>query len=229
MDKEQAIEKLNDIRCHVKETSAEEQALVMAIDALKQPVATDTNVVDKISKFIDGLEEIFADLRERHVDDSVCGLCEYDGAYMGQSGDWCNECPGFDRDDCFKLSDKTRKEWTEEIIKALPTVQPVAPTESHTSKWHDLIKDPTDLPEMHDAGILKSLGIKMTSDRCFATILYDDGTRIVDVSAHLRDGKWHTDTGRWINVSGHKSEVVAWMPVIEPYRPEERKDGEIHE
>ena len=185
MDKEQAIEKLNDIRCHVKETSAEEQALVMAIDALKtqhsqegtpsdlisrqaarhalckavhkgedvpcenqtasclwtgtrvcdfvreidalptiQPVATDTNAGDKISKFIDGLEEIFADIRERHVDDSVCGLCEYDGAYIGQSGNWYNECPGFDRDDCFKLSDKTRKEWTEEIIKALPPAQP---------------------------------------------------------------------------------------------------------
>ena len=111
MDKEQAIEKLNDIRCHVKETSAEEQALVMAIDALKQPVVTDTNVGDKISKFIDGLEEIFADLRERHVDDSVCGLCEYDGAYIGQSGDWCNECPGFDKDDCFKLKGKYREEW----------------------------------------------------------------------------------------------------------------------
>ena len=77
-----------------------------------------------IDKFIDGLEEIFADLRERHVDDSVCGLCEYDGAYVGQSGEWCNECPGFDRDDCFKLSDKTRKEWTEEIIKALTPIQP---------------------------------------------------------------------------------------------------------
>lgn len=76
-----------------------------------------------IDKFIDSLEEIFADLRERHVDDSVCGLCEYDGAYMGQSGDWCNECPGFEKDDCFKLSDKTRKKWTEEIIKALPNVQ----------------------------------------------------------------------------------------------------------
>ena len=96
-----------------------------------QPVATDTNVGDKISKFIDGLEEIFADLRERHVDDSVCGLCEYDGAYIGESGDWCNECPGFDRDDCFKLSDKTRKKWTDEIIKALPTVQP----EPHEGYW----------------------------------------------------------------------------------------------
>ena len=73
---------------------------------------------------IDGLEEIFAGLRERHVDDSVCGLCEYDGAYLGQSGDWCNECPGFEKDDCFKLSGKIRKEWTDEIIKALPSAQP---------------------------------------------------------------------------------------------------------
>ena len=89
----------------------------------EQPDVPDTNVGD-IDKFIDGLEEIFAYIRKRHVDDSVCGLCEYDGAYVGQSGDWCNECPGFDKDDCFKLSDKTRKKWTEEIIKALPSVQP---------------------------------------------------------------------------------------------------------
>ena len=105
-----------------------------AIDALKQPVATDTNVGDAISKFIDGLEEIFADLREQHVDDSVCGLCEYDGAYIGQSGDWCNECPGFDRDDCFKLSDETRKKWTDEIIKALPTIQP----ERQKGEWIEI-------------------------------------------------------------------------------------------
>jgi hypothetical protein len=37
MEHKQAIEKLNDIRCHVKEMIAEEQALVMAIEALKQP------------------------------------------------------------------------------------------------------------------------------------------------------------------------------------------------
>ena len=77
-----------------------------------------------IDKFIDGLEEIFADIRERHVDDSVCGLCEYDGAYIGESGDWYNECPGFERDDCFKLSEKIRKKWTNEIIKALQSAQP---------------------------------------------------------------------------------------------------------
>lgn len=119
-------------------------------------------------------------------------------------------------------------EFVKGLSEEIATWETVPPKESHTSQWHDLIKDPTDLPEMQDAGILKSLGIKMISDQCFATILCDDGTRIVDVSAHLRDGKWHTDTGRWINVSGHKSEVVAWMPVIEPYRPEERKDGEAN-
>jgi len=95
-----------------------------------QPVATDTNVGATISKFIDGLEETFAYIREREGGDSVCGLCEYDGAYIGESGDWCNECPGFNRDDCFKLSDETRRKWTEEIIKALPSVQP-EPKEGH--------------------------------------------------------------------------------------------------
>ena len=84
-----------------------------------QPDVPDINVGD-INKFIDGLEEIFADIRERHVDDSVCGLCEYDGAYIGQSGDWCNECPGFDRDNCFKLSNECRKKWIDTIVKAQP-------------------------------------------------------------------------------------------------------------
>ena len=78
--------------------------------------------ISKINKFIDGLEEILADIRERHVDDSVCGLCEYDGAYMGQSGDWCNECPGFEKDDCFRLSDECRKRWLESV--ELPAAQP---------------------------------------------------------------------------------------------------------
>ncbi len=65
----------------------------------------------KLTALVNEFEEILAHIREREVDDSVCGLCEYDGAYMGQSGDWCNECPGFDKDDCFKLKDKYREEW----------------------------------------------------------------------------------------------------------------------
>ena len=65
----------------------------------------------KLIALVNELEEIFAHIRERKEDDSVCGLCEYDGAYIGQSGDWCNECPGFDKSDCFKLKDKYRHEW----------------------------------------------------------------------------------------------------------------------
>lgn len=88
-----------------------------------QPDVPDINVGD-LNKFIDGLVEIFADIRESHVDDSVCGLCEFDGAYIGESGDWCNECPGFNRDDCFKLRDGIRKKWIAEITACVPSAQP---------------------------------------------------------------------------------------------------------
>lgn len=67
----------------------------------------------KLAALVNEFEEILSHIREREVDDSVCGLCEYDGAYIGQSGDWCNECPGFDKDDCFKLNEKFRNEWTD--------------------------------------------------------------------------------------------------------------------
>ena len=67
----------------------------------------------KLAALVNEFEEILSHIREREVNDSVCGLCEYDGAYIGQSGDWCNECPGFEKDDCFKLKEKYRKEWTD--------------------------------------------------------------------------------------------------------------------
>lgn len=78
--------------------------------------------IEAINGMIDRFERLLADIRESKVDDSVCGMCEYDGAYMGQSGDWCNECPGFDKDDCFKLSDECRKRWMGDIV--LPPAQP---------------------------------------------------------------------------------------------------------
>jgi hypothetical protein len=76
----------------------------------------------KINAIIDEFETIMKDIRERHVDDSVCGLCEYDGT-------WCNECPGFERDDCFKLKDQYREEWAG-AIKNLPSAQPKAYTKA---------------------------------------------------------------------------------------------------
>jgi len=95
-----------------------------------QPDVPDTNVGDMISRqaaldavnsLIDLFERILSDIRESMVDDSVCGMCEYDGAFVGQSGDWCNECPGFEKDDCFKLSDECRKRWLESV--KLPSAQ----------------------------------------------------------------------------------------------------------
>ena len=77
----------------------------------------------KLTDLVNEFEEILSHIREREENDSVCGLCEYDGAYMGQSGDWCNECPGFDKADCFKLKDKYKKEWLE-LMNTLPSVQP---------------------------------------------------------------------------------------------------------
>lgn len=59
--------------------------------------------IDALNGIINRFEQILRDIRESKVDDSVCGMCEYDGAFLGQSGDWCNECPGFDKDDCFRL------------------------------------------------------------------------------------------------------------------------------
>lgn len=78
--------------------------------------------IEAIIGMIDRFERILADIRASKGDGSVCGMCEYDGAYMGQSGDWCNECPGFDKDDCFKLSDRCRKRWMGDIT--LPSAQP---------------------------------------------------------------------------------------------------------
>jgi len=78
--------------------------------------------IDALNGIINRFEQILRDIRESKVDDSVCGMCEYDGAFVGQSGDWCNECPGFEKDDCFRLSDECRKRWLESV--ELPAAQP---------------------------------------------------------------------------------------------------------
>ena len=101
--------------------------------------------IDALAGMIDRFERILTDIRETKCDDSVCGMCEYDGAYIGQSGDWCNECPGFDKDDCFKLSDRCRKRWMGDI--ALPPALPEIIRcrnckhwrEDHTCKEHSLV------------------------------------------------------------------------------------------
>ena len=86
--------------------------------------------IEALNGIINRFEQILRDIRESKVDDSVCGMCEYDGAFVGQSGDWCNECPGFEKDDCFRLSDECRKRWLESV--ELPAAQPEKRTNKRT-------------------------------------------------------------------------------------------------
>ena len=82
-------------------------AFDMAIEALEKQAEYRNRIKDLITI----IENICKDSRERHTDDEHCGLCEYDGAYIGESGDWCNECPGFDKDDCFELSNRFKSRY----------------------------------------------------------------------------------------------------------------------
>ena len=88
-------------------------ALNMAIEALKKQI----EYQKRIKGLVNTIEDICKNSRDRHVDDEHCGLCEYDGAHIGESGDWINECPGFDADDCFVLSKDFRNkyiDWSEQ-------------------------------------------------------------------------------------------------------------------
>ena len=63
----------------------------------------------KLERMYDTLVGLCEDIRERYGQDDVCGLCQYDGAYMTDSGDYANECPGFERDDCFCMKNEIRE------------------------------------------------------------------------------------------------------------------------
>lgn len=85
----------------------------LAIEALEKQ----TKYRNRIKDLITTIENICKDSCDRHSDDEHCGLCEYDGAYIGESGYWCNECPGFYKDDCFELSNRFKSryiDWSEE-------------------------------------------------------------------------------------------------------------------
>jgi len=73
------------------------------------------------------------------------------------------------------------------------------------------------LPEMHDAGILKEIGIEVISDPCNITVRVD-GNAMVISNATLRDGKWHANYLHGLDVIGKAYEVTAWMPRPEPYK-----------
>ena len=46
-------------------------------------------------------------IREELVGDHVCGMCRWDcDMSVGESGEPLNECPGFEKDDCFELDNE---------------------------------------------------------------------------------------------------------------------------
>ena len=75
------------------------------------------------------------------------------------------------------------------------------------------------LPEMYDAGILKKIGIMQRSRKVIAAI--SDGKEwIVDNNAELRDGKWYSDTIRFLEAGKKQFKVTHWMPLPEPPKGE---------
>ena len=88
-------------------TSEMAEFKVLAIEALEKQA----EYRNRIKSLINTIEDICKVCRERHTDDEHCGLCEYDGAYIGESGEWYNECRGFINDDCFELSKKFRNKY----------------------------------------------------------------------------------------------------------------------
>ena len=88
------------------------------------------------------------------------------------------------------------------------------PSAEQDERWIPCSKK---LPEMHDAGILKEIGIDMMSDQCNITIRVD-GNAMVLSNATLRDGKWHANYLHSLDVIGKAYEVTAWMPRPEPYK-----------
>lgn len=86
--------------------------------------------------------------------------------------------------------------------------------------WHDLKKNPNDMPEEHDSifAYLKGTDrwnqhmFEKVSDRVDVTVEMYDGTREVD-TAKTKDGEWSPDRTYF-----HMSKVIAWRERPEPYR-----------
>ena len=148
--------------------------------------------IDAINKLVDRFEQILRDIRETNEDESVCGLCEYDGAFIGQSGDWCNECPGFDKDNCFKLSDRCRKSWMDDIT--LPSAQP----EINCSEFPN------------NSDIISRQAAIDALDKRFDSIPMNQTTEILLLRKDLRDLPSAQPEQRWIPCSECEKRCSKW-------------------
>lgn len=108
-------EERDEFELRMKETA---EAVNSKLGRREKLIAELREQLERVTEQRDGLFELLndvcKDVRETHVDDSVCGLCEYDGAHISESGDWACECPGFDSDDCFCMKKSLRKKYGQE-------------------------------------------------------------------------------------------------------------------
>jgi len=92
--------------------------------------------------------------------------------------------------------------------------------EEKRSMWHDLKKDPNDMPEERDSIFAHLKGtakwnphmFEKVSDHVDVTVELMDGTRVVD-TAKTKDGKWSPDRTYF-----SMGEVIAWRERPEPYK-----------
>lgn len=82
-----------------------------ASNAIKELLARTEKAERERDELFRLLCDVCKGVREKRGDDSVCGLCEYDGAHIGESGDWVAECPGFEKDDCFHMKKSLCKKY----------------------------------------------------------------------------------------------------------------------
>ena len=68
----------------------------------KESLKSRLRLLDVIGNCKSLYEETCKEIREEHVDDSVCGMCIEDCDH-GVDG-YANECSGFEKDDCFRLN-----------------------------------------------------------------------------------------------------------------------------
>ena len=52
---------------------------------------------------VEDMKRIVDKVRETHCDDTCCFACKYDADFsITEAGDFANECPGFDTNECFE-------------------------------------------------------------------------------------------------------------------------------
>lgn len=70
------------------------------IESLQAQLATEKRRADAA---VEDMKRIVDSVREEHYDETCCFACKYDADMsITDSGAYANECPGFERNDCFE-------------------------------------------------------------------------------------------------------------------------------